>query len=46
MNQKQDGVYYFPSYELFEEVYSDPFQDDNRHPRDEYVANAMDVSTH
>lgn len=43
MSQKHDKVYYFPSYELIKEVYPDPFVDDNRHPKKEYIDDIMQL---
>jgi len=43
ISQKHDQVYYFPSYELVKEVYPDPFDEDNRHPRKVYIDNIMEL---
>lgn len=41
INESHKDVFYFPSYELFKEVYDNPFQEDNRHPRTDLVAEVM-----
>ncbi|PKR47894.1 GSCFA domain-containing protein [Thalassospira povalilytica] len=43
MGEKHDRVYYFPSYELVKEVYPDPFDDDNRHPKKPYIQEIMQL---
>lgn len=37
------GRYYFPSYELVKEVFENPFKDDNRHVKPEYVMKIMEL---
>ena len=36
-------VYYFPSYEIVSQFFVDPFKDDNRHLKDEYVIKIMEL---
>lgn len=38
-----DDVYYYPSYEFVLSSLDNPYQDDNRHPRDEIVAILMET---
>jgi len=39
MRERSDdaGLFYFPSYEIVKEFWIDPYEPDNRHPRDEVV---------
>ncbi|WP_174299388.1 GSCFA domain-containing protein [Caulobacter sp. S45] len=43
MSEARPNVHYFPSYEMVLSAYDAPFQEDNRHPRDEIVSEVMDV---
>ena len=38
-----DKIYYFPSYEITKDYLVDPFKDDNRHMKDEYVSFIMKI---
>lgn len=46
LSQKCNDVYYFPSYELIKEIYPDPFDEDNRHPRKELIEDVMQLFAH
>lgn len=37
-----DNVFYFPVYELVKNYYIDPYQDDNRHPKQELITDIVD----
>lgn len=43
ISQKHEKVYYYPAYELVKEVYPDPFDADNRHPKKVYIENIMQL---
>ncbi|MCW8970056.1 MAG: GSCFA domain-containing protein [Rhodospirillales bacterium] len=36
-NEDDDNLFYFPSYELVKEIFVDPFLEDNRHIKPEYI---------
>jgi len=40
-NANDRKLFYFPSYEIVKETFDDPYMDDNRHVRDEVIANVM-----
>jgi hypothetical protein len=37
------NLFYFPSYEIVKEFFVDPYQEDNRHPKDEVVRFIMET---
>ena len=41
--QKNRDIYYFPSYEIVNQVFVDPFKTDNRHLKDEFVNKIMEL---
>ena len=42
-NIDKKDLYYFPSYEITKEYFTDPFKDDNRHLKDEYILKIMKI---
>ena len=43
-NNKNDGnIFYFPSYEITKDYLVDPFKEDNRHMKDDYVSLIMKI---
>ncbi|WP_424931180.1 GSCFA domain-containing protein [Amaricoccus macauensis] len=43
ISQSRENVYYFPSYEIVKEYFTDPYRDDNRHIKPEIVETIMNV---
>tara|TARA_Y100001970_G_scaffold166351_1_gene203458 strand:+ start:24631 stop:25563 length:933 start_codon:yes stop_codon:yes gene_type:complete len=41
--KKNQDIYYFPSYEIVNQFFNDPFKDDNRHLKDEYIIKIMQL---
>ena len=41
--QKNEDVFYFPSYEIIKDYFTDPFMDDNRHLKRECVLEIMKI---
>lgn len=40
---KDDNVYYWPSYELIKEYYNDPYEEDNRHVKQDVIDAVMEL---
>ena len=43
ITKNYDNTYYFPAYEITKEYFVDPFKEDNRHLKDRYVKEIMDI---
>ena len=42
-SNNHDNVYYFPAYEILTTVMKNPYEDDNRHIRQESIREMMDI---
>ena len=43
ITKNYDNAYYFPAYEITKEYFVDPFKEDNRHLKDQYIKEIMEI---
>ena len=43
ITRNYDNTYYFPAYEITKEYFVDPFGEDNRHLKDQYIKKIMEI---
>ncbi len=43
ITKNYDNTYYFPAYEITKEYFVDPFGEDNRHLKDQYIKKIMEI---